>query len=329
MIARPYGARTSRSACSASSRPACSPCSCVPQLRRRSSGTRSSCALSCRATSRVEVVALFNATTTLRATERTDIAAGREVAGDVAVLDGPLTVAGHVTGRVLAINSDVILARGARIDGDLLVVGGEVEGSEGAVIGGELRIYHAPLRYTQQGDQLVASLDETSVEEQWWRRFERRGRRNFNRLEIASAGVYNRVEGLPVRMGPVLYRDQGWGHFRLDATAVVRTESSFSVVDAGRGARRALRGARRAAVRRVGRRPDLRRRRRRGAVAAEQRGGGARVVPLPPRLSRLLRPPRRPAVRRAARDGQCGPDAVVRRRALAGARRRAIRSPSR
>jgi outer membrane protein assembly factor BamA len=29
-------------------------------------------------------------------------------------------------------------------------------------------------------------------------------------------------------MGPVLYRDQGWGHFRLDATAVVRTESSFA-----------------------------------------------------------------------------------------------------
>jgi cytoskeletal protein CcmA (bactofilin family) len=176
----------------------------------------------------VEVVSLFNGTTTLRTTERTDIEAGREVVGDVAVLDGPLTIAGHITGRVLAINSDVILARGARIDGDLLVVGGEVEGSEGAVIGGELRIYHAPLRYTQQGDQLVASLDETSVVEPWWRRFERRGRSNFNRLEIASAGVYNRVEGLPVRMGPVLYRDQGWGHFRLDATAVVRTESSFA-----------------------------------------------------------------------------------------------------
>jgi cytoskeletal protein CcmA (bactofilin family) len=175
-----------------------------------------------------EVVALFNATTTLRTTERTEIAAGRVVAGDVAVLDGPLTIGGHVSGRVLAINSDVILLRGARIDGDLLVVGGEVEGSEGAVIGGELRIYHAPLRYTQQGDQLVATLDETSIEEQWWRRLERRGRRNFNRLEIASAGVYNRVEGLPVRIGPVLYRDQGWGHFRLEATAVLRSGSSFS-----------------------------------------------------------------------------------------------------
>jgi hypothetical protein len=175
-----------------------------------------------------ETVALFNATTTLRATERTEIEAGRVVAGDVAVLNGPLTLAGHVRGRVLAINSDVILLRGARIDGDLLVVGGEVEGSEGAAIGGELRIYHPPLRYTQEGDQLVARLEGTSAEEPWWRRLERRGRRNFNRLEIANAGVYNRVEGLPVRIGPVLYRDQGWGHLKLDATAVLRTESSFS-----------------------------------------------------------------------------------------------------
>jgi hypothetical protein len=175
-----------------------------------------------------EVVALFNATTTLRATDKLDIPAGREVTGDVAVLNGPVTIGGHVAGRVLAINADVVLQRGARIDGDLLVVGGEVEGSEGASIGGELRIYHPPLRYTQSGDQLVAQLDEGGPEEQWWRRFERRGRRNFNRLEVATAGVYNRVEGLPVRIGPTLYRDQGWGHIRFEAAAILRTESSFS-----------------------------------------------------------------------------------------------------
>jgi cytoskeletal protein CcmA (bactofilin family) len=175
-----------------------------------------------------EVVSLFNATTTLRATDQTEIEAGREVTGNVAVLNGPLTVAGRVRGRVLAINSDVILLRGARIDGDLLVVGGEVEGSDGAVIGGEQRIYHPPLRYTQEGDQLVAQIEGAGAEEPWWRRLERRGRRNFNRLEIANAGVYNRVEGLPVRIGPVLYRDQGWGHLKLNATAVLRTESSFA-----------------------------------------------------------------------------------------------------
>lgn len=174
-----------------------------------------------------EVVALFNATTALRTANRTEIDSARTIAGDVAVLNGPVIIAGHVTGRVLAINADVMLRRGARIDGDLLVVGGEVEGSDVARIGGELRVYHPPLRYLQQGDQLVAQIEE-GADDQWWRRWERRGRRNFNRLEIANAGVYNRVEGLPIRVGPVLYRDQGWGHLRLDATAILRTSSSFS-----------------------------------------------------------------------------------------------------
>ncbi len=175
-----------------------------------------------------EVAALFNATTTLRATEQTEIPAGRDVPGDVAVLNGPIIIAGHVAGRVLAINADVLLRKGARIDGDLLVVGGEVEGSEGATIGGEVRVYHPPLRYTMDGERLVAQLEVPSGDEQWWRRFERLGRDNANRLEIATAGVYNRVEGLPVRIGPVLYRDQGWGHLRFSATAIVRTGSSFS-----------------------------------------------------------------------------------------------------
>lgn len=174
-----------------------------------------------------EVVALFNATVTLRATDQLDIAPGRTVTGDVAVLNGPVIIAGHITGRVLAINADVLLRQGARIDGDLLVVGGEVEGAERASIGGEIRVYHPPLRYTQVGDQLVAQLDG-ATDDQWWRRLERRGRRNFNRLDIANAGAYNRVEGLPIRIGPVLYRDQGWGHLRLDATAILRTASSFT-----------------------------------------------------------------------------------------------------
>lgn len=175
----------------------------------------------------LEVAALFNTTVALRATDQLDIERGRTVLGDVAVLNGPVTIAGHVTGRVLAINADVLLRKGARIDGDLLIVGGEVDGAEGASIGGEIRVYHPPLRYTRDGDQLVAQLDGVA-DDQWWRRFERRGRRNFNRLDVANAGVYNRAEGFPIRIGPVLYRDQGWGHLRFDATAILRTASSFS-----------------------------------------------------------------------------------------------------
>ena len=194
-----------------------------------------------------EVAALYNATTTLRATEQTEIPAGRDVPGDVAVLNGPIIIAGHVAGRVLAINADVLLRSGARIDGDLLVVGGEVEGAEGATIGGEVRVHRPPLRYSLDGDRLVPRLDEAVAEEQWWRRFEHLGRDNANRLEIANAGVYNRVEGLPVRVGPVLYRDQGWGHLRFSANAILRTGSSFSSAtpDVGHGVLGELRLGRR------------------------------------------------------------------------------------
>ena len=174
----------------------------------------------------VEVVALFNATTALRTTDPTTIESGRTVLGDVAVLNGPVTIAGHVTGRVLAINSDVLLMKGARIDGDLLVVGGEIDGADGASIRGEIRAYHPPLHYSQEGDRLIVQAGD-AADDQWWRRLERRGRRNFNRLDVANAGAYNRVEGLPVRVGPVLYRDQGWGHLRFGAGAILRSASSF------------------------------------------------------------------------------------------------------
>jgi len=182
-----------------------------------------------------EVVALYNATTALRVADQVEIPVDSVVRGDVAVLDGPVIVAGRITGRLLAINADVLLRKGARIDGDLLVVGGEVEGSEGATIGGELRVYHPPLRYTREGEQLVAVTKEQPTIEQWWRRLELGGKPNSNRLEIASAGAYNRTEGLPVKVGPVLYRDQGWGHLRIAADAILRTGSSFSSTTADVG----------------------------------------------------------------------------------------------
>lgn len=182
-----------------------------------------------------EVVALYNATTMLRAADEVEIPADSVIRGDVAVLDGPVIVAGRITGRLLAINADVLLRKGARIDGDLLVVGGEVEGSEGATIGGELRVYHPPLRYTREGDVLVAETEGPRMTEQWWRRFELGAKPNSNRLEIASAGAYNRTEGLPVKIGPVLYRDQGWGHLRLNADAILRTGSSFTSATADVG----------------------------------------------------------------------------------------------
>jgi hypothetical protein len=175
-----------------------------------------------------EAAHLFNETAALRSTSRLDIEEGRVVEGDVAVIDGPLFIAGRVNGRVLAINSDVVLRPTARIDGDLLVVGGEVEGRHVAFVGGEIRIYRQQLRYTQEGDRIAVTRSDVSEETGWWRRWERSQRRSGSKLQIASAGPYNRIEGLPINLGPRVYQNFSWGSAQLDAYAVLRTETSFA-----------------------------------------------------------------------------------------------------
>lgn len=176
-----------------------------------------------------EATSLFNETAAVRATERLEIEEGRVVDGDVAVLNGPVIIGGQVRGRVLAINSDVVLRPSARIEGDLLVVGGEVEGRHAAYVGGEIRIYRQHLRYTRSGDRIEPTRPVVNEEETgWWRRWDRPQGRSGSKLFIASAGAYNRVEGLPINIGPRLYHNDRWGSVRLDAFAVLRTETSFT-----------------------------------------------------------------------------------------------------
>ena len=65
---------------------------------------------------RFQVVTRWNGPNVVRGAGRIEIEAGREVAGNVAVSGGPLVVAGHVTGSVLALNADVTLRPSARIE---------------------------------------------------------------------------------------------------------------------------------------------------------------------------------------------------------------------
>lgn len=175
-----------------------------------------------------EATRLFNESAAMRATGRVEIDEDRVIEGDLAVLDGPLFISGRVKGRVLAINSDVVLKSSARIDGDLLVVGGEVEGRHAAYVGGEIRIYRQQLQYVRDGD-LIRPERETlaSDETGWWRRWDRTQRRSDSKLFVA-AGVYNRVEGLPITIGPQIYHSDEWGSAKIDAHAIVRTETSFN-----------------------------------------------------------------------------------------------------
>jgi hypothetical protein len=174
-----------------------------------------------------EVVELVNAPGTLRANGRLEIAAEREVQGDVAVLNGPLTIAGTITGRVVAVNADVVLTSTARINGDLLIVGGVLEGRERAYVGGEIRVYRQVLHYREEADRIVAERGPGNADRRWLRLRRGRGSRNWNNLRFASARTYNRVEGLPIYLGPTIREEVAWGRLTLDAFGIFRTADNF------------------------------------------------------------------------------------------------------
>jgi len=142
---------------------------------------------------RREVADKWNRQNALRSSERLEIEAGQEVTGDVAVQRGPLVIAGHIVGSVLAINSDVVLRPTARIDGNLLVVGGEVDGRNTAFIGGSTRIYRQSLLYRTEGDRVIPSDSGMTDGLSWWQRIGRIPEGNWaEALRVVQAGPYNR-----------------------------------------------------------------------------------------------------------------------------------------
>lgn len=147
------------------------------------------------------------------------------ISGSVAVQNGPLVIGGRVTVNVTVVNSDVTLLAGARVDGDLWVIGGKLQGRDSAAVGGEVRVYRGPVSAARAGDRLFIDDDAPRAPR---RRLSRRGDRSWSDpIHLATAGAYNRVEGLPINIGPALYQATSWGSVRLDAFAVVRTGSTF------------------------------------------------------------------------------------------------------
>ncbi|AHG90133.1 hypothetical protein J421_2596 [Gemmatirosa kalamazoonensis] len=173
------------------------------------------------------VVELYNAPTTTRVVGPLTVDSGRTITGDVASLGGPVTVAGHITGRLLAINADVTFQRGARVDGDVTVVGGIVDGRGQAFIGGELQIHRQVLYFHRDGERIVAETPEEEGTMRWWRWLSGGARRNYAGLTVTSAHTYNRVEGLPIMVGPTLVHSSGPLRARIDAFVIYRTSGGF------------------------------------------------------------------------------------------------------
>ena len=176
-----------------------------------------------------EVIRLFNSPGTVRFSGITRVPAARGIDGDVAVLGGPVTIAGRVSGSLTVINGDLVLESGAVIGGDVLVVGGAVEGASRARIAGEVRSYPSVLRYRRSGDELTYAPERETL-----RRFRRPSSDSHSSFTFGLDGTYNRIEGAPIVAGPSVNAHLSDGaRFLGDARLIMRTGENFSL-DNGR-----------------------------------------------------------------------------------------------
>lgn len=179
-----------------------------------------------------EIIRFYNSPATTRLVGRTRLPRGNEWRGDVAVRNGPALIGGRVNGALVVINGDVLLEPGAEITGNLIVVGGTVEGTAEARIGGELRQYREPLLYRLRGEgDEIAYAPNLRRRALWnpgarvsWGTGDTR-----STLTIATGGTFNRVEGLPIVFGPLFdWRLQDNLRLRLDALGVFRSAGDLS-----------------------------------------------------------------------------------------------------
>ncbi|HTA75227.1 MAG TPA: hypothetical protein VK733_13175, partial [Gemmatimonadaceae bacterium] len=116
-----------------------------------------------------EAAARYNAAGTLRAVGRLDVAKDQDIKGDVAVIDGPVSVAGHIGGRLTVINADLELIAGATIDSGILVVGGTMNAPTGdsVHVGGAVIVLAQKLRYRLVNGRMVTGIDADPLAN-WW-----------------------------------------------------------------------------------------------------------------------------------------------------------------
>jgi hypothetical protein len=167
---------------------------------------------------------ILNDPGTLRLPGGARIPAGTRVDGDVAVLSGSVMVGGEISGLLLVVNGDLTFLPGAVVGGQVLVVGGVVEGGDQARLLGEAVAYRAPLRYRIRGGR-VQGIPEEGLTPGFLESDFGFGRA---RVTLRAASNYNRIEGLPVQFGPII-ETRGRNPLRLEAFGTWRSVSGLEL----------------------------------------------------------------------------------------------------
>jgi len=163
------------------------------------------------------VVEFLNDPAVIRFDGRATVPGGTTLDGDVGVLNGSLSLAGRIEGGVIVVGGDIELAESATITGDVVLVGGRLRGEQSRIEGEFLR-YDETFTFVVR-DGRVALRDPPDRREGLYL-----GR---SRITVRAGTNYNRVEGLPIVFGPVL-ESRGSNAFRVEALATYRTESDFT-----------------------------------------------------------------------------------------------------
>jgi hypothetical protein len=169
---------------------------------------------------REEAEALYNAPATRRETGPFALLRDSIVRGSLAVIGGPVTIAGTIEGSLLVINGDVTFAPKATVAGSVAILGGRATGTDSATIGA-LRVETDTVRYGVDDGvlHLEAPFDEI------WRIIGTGEPKAGIGLRLALTRTYNRVEGLPIEFGPRLRYRTPLGVVAADLFGIFRTGS--------------------------------------------------------------------------------------------------------
>ncbi|MBL0937425.1 MAG: hypothetical protein IBJ03_00940 [Gemmatimonadaceae bacterium] len=169
----------------------------------------------------LEVTRIFNAPTTRKVRGDFTLAASDTVRGDLAILNGNARLAGVVYGEVVVLNGDAFLSEGARLERSLTVLGGTFESPERPQVLGDIRVWSSRYRYKEEADTLVAETDFFARWSRWVRDDDNSG--TESQLFVTTAHTYNRVEGLPILVGPRFRARAGDTRVRAELFGIFRT----------------------------------------------------------------------------------------------------------
>ncbi|HRP08770.1 MAG TPA: hypothetical protein PLL69_09825, partial [Gemmatimonadales bacterium] len=182
----------------------------------------------------------FNHPATLRSYGGTQVNA--PVAGSVGVHDGDARIASRVDGDVVVINGSLRLTALAVVTGRVIVLGGRFSPDPGARFNDPAIVYSERVAVRRSGDATLVPVATTATLR------ELADRVSFRHGNLAAAprlgvGVYNRVEGMPVRLGGLVdWLPVPTLSMRLDGDLIFRTARDPGEARGGLGWRVRLTG---------------------------------------------------------------------------------------